>query len=352
MKIVRKKKNKDARRLNTTEKVRRVPSVDENSLEGKRKREILKKKKRIRMRRRLIVFLFLTVCIAVIVAVLKAPLFNIESVYCIGQQNMTEKQILKIANVQTGVNIFTTNIKSIEKRLVDNPEISEATVKRVFPDKIKIMVKEAVPVIYIKHEKNLLLVDRSGKIIKVLSGDAAKNPPEIIRVYGIEPLEKKAGGYIDAEGDVRCEELFRCIGYLDDAEMLEKVNAINVGDLSDVQLEYEKRLYILLGGCEKMEYKLKFIEKVISEKISDYERALLDYRGDKLYVGPREDDKKAKEEAENAGASDEKDKNNPKNTGENGEKTSVDSASESQNDGKTEEKASAEAESKQEKNEE
>ena len=53
-----------------------------------------------------------------------------------------------------------------------------------------------------------------------------------------------------------------------------------------------------------MEYKLKFIDKVIREKISDYEKATVDYTGDKLYVGQFETQKQEEvpENAENSEA--------------------------------------------------
>ncbi len=287
MKIVRKKK-RNVQKLEKstvhkkTMKPDGIPGSDAET--ERRKREMMRKKRKMRMKRRLIVFVFLVVCVGIIAAVLKAPFFNIETVYCIGQQNLTEKEILKLANVQTGVNIFTTNIRAIKKRLDDNPEIEDATVRRVFPDKIKIRIKEAEAVAFLEMKGRLLLIDSKGKIIKLLSGEDAKNPPNIACIEGIEPVEQKAGGYISPEGDARTEELFRCIVTLEDAEMLEKVNRINVADLSDVRLDYDNRLHIMLGGCEKMDYKLKFIKKVIAESISEYEKANLDYRGDKLYV--------------------------------------------------------------------
>ena len=72
--------------------------------------------------------------------------------------------------------------------------------------------------------------------------------------------------------------------------MIDKVTKITASDLSDIRIDYQDRLYILLGSYEQMEYKLTFIKKVISENISEYESALLDYRGKNLYVGSREEE--------------------------------------------------------------
>lgn len=252
------------------------------------KRAILKKKRKNRIRRHMTIFVFLLVCIGLILAVLKAPFFNVKTIYSVGQQSMTEEEILNLAKVQTGNNIFITNIRAVKKRLAENPEIAEVNVRRVFPDKIKIMVKEAKPVAYAEHESRFLLIDLWGKIIKVLSGEETVETPAIARIEGIEIASAEPGERITSQGDARAGKLFECMEILAELEMLDKINYINFSDLSDLQLDYENRLYMLLGSYDNMDYKLKFSKKVIDENISEYEKALFDYRGDKLYVGPRE----------------------------------------------------------------
>ncbi len=276
MKVVKKSKKTKVESAETIEDKERI------------KRTMLKKKRKNRIRRRMTVFVFLLVCIGMIVAVLKAPFFNVKTVYTVGQQAMTEEEILELAQVQSGNNIFITNIRAIKKRLADNPEIADVNVRRVFPDKIKIMVKEAKPVAYTEHESRFLMIDLQGKIIKVLSGEETSEAPAIAKIEGVEIASTVPGESITAEGDARAGKLFECMKILSDLEMLDKINYINFADLSDLQLDYENRLYMLLGSYDNMEYKLKFSKKVIAENISEYEKALFDYRGDKLYVGPRE----------------------------------------------------------------
>jgi len=283
---------KVARKSKKTKIESNASAYDKDSI----KRAILKKKRKNRIRRRMTIFVFLLVCIGMIVAVLKAPFFNVKTVYSVGQQAMPEEKILELAQVQTGNNIFITNIRAIKKRLADNPEIAEVNVRRVFPDKIKIMVKEAKPVAYAEHESRFLLIDLWGKIIKVLAGEETKEAPSVAKIEGIEIVSAEPGEGITAEGDARAGKLFECMEILAGLEMLDKINYINFSDLSDLQLDYDNRLYMFLGSYDNMEYKLKFIKKVIDENISEYEKALFDYRGDKLYVGPRETPQDEKED--------------------------------------------------------
>ena len=276
-----------------------------------KKRNMMKKRKRNQAKRSLIVFAFLFICTGAIFVVLKAPMFDIKTVFCVGQEQMSEAEILDIAKVKVGNNIFSTNIRAIKRRLGDNPQIAESNVRRLFPNKVKIWVKEAKVSAYLEHEKRFLCIDEKGKIIKILEGEDAKEPPKVAKLEGVEVTNTDAGKNIAAEDDARAGKLFECMGILSQLDLLERVNYINFGDLSDIKIDYENRLYMLLGSYDNMEYKLKFIKKVITENISEYEKALFDYRGEKLYVGPREDmNKKAEETEEKAEQSDKTSENN------------------------------------------
>ncbi len=287
MKIVRKAK-----------KTKAAKPVEVNEFEQK-KRELMKKKRKNRAKRRTIVLLFLIICVGIIVAVFKAPFFNVKTVFCVGQQNMAETEIVKLADVHPGTNIFSVNLRAVKKRLASNPMIAETNVRRIFPNKIKIWVKEAKMVAYVEKDGKYLMLDRNGQIIKVLTGENAKTAPEVAKLSGIEIVSEKPGEYIATPDDQRAIKLFECIDNLSELEMLDKVNYINFEDLSNVEIDYESRLFMLLGSYEKLDYKLKFVKKVIDDNISEHEKALFDYRGDKLYVGPREETKEEEKQEEN-----------------------------------------------------
>ncbi len=252
-----------------------------------KKRQLIKKKRRARIKRRLILFSFFFVCIGIIFTVLKAPLFNVKSIMCVGQTELTEEEIIKIAGAKTDVNIFSTGVKIMKKRLAANPLIDECNVRRLYPNKIKIWVREAKTCAYTENNGLFLLVDENGQIIKV----ADVKEKDIIS--GKTKLEKfkakstKPGEYIADTQNSSHQKAIECMGLLSELELLDKTAAIDTSDLSNITIDYDNRLMILIGGYEQMEYKLTFIKKVIAESLSEYEKAILDYRGDKLYVAPR-----------------------------------------------------------------
>lgn len=263
----------------------------DNTVEFERKKQQLKKKKRrARAKRRFVVFVFLFVCIGIIFTVLKAPVFNVKSIVCVGQDELTEEQIIKIAGAKTDVNIFSTGISAMKRRLAENPAIAECNVRRLFPNKIKIWVRESKPALAIRSGEGFLLADSNGKIIKIVEGKAAEIAESLAKLEEFEPATATLGGSIYKQDDVVHTKTAECVSILAELEMLDKITMISAADLSDIKLDYQDRLYIMLGTYDQMEYKLTFIKKVISESLSEYEKANLDYRGKNLYVGPRVDE--------------------------------------------------------------
>lgn len=268
--------------------------VEKSEFEA-RKKQLLKKKKKNRLKRRFIVFAFLFICAAVIFTVLKAPFFNIKTIICVGQETLTEEQVIRIAGVKTDANIFSTGVKAMKRRLADEPLIAECNVRRLFPNKLKIWVREAKTAAFIEGSAGIIHIRETGQIIRIT--DPKEEKPKAAQLINFTPASELLGENAISEDKAADKIVLECIGLLKNLEMLEKVTSISVADLSDIRVDYEDRLYIMLGSYEDMEYKLTFVKKVISENLSEYEKALLDYRGQNLYVGPRENpDEKAKEE--------------------------------------------------------
>lgn len=265
-----------------------------------KKRQIMKKKKRARAKRRLIIFFFLFICVGIIFTVLKAPLFNVKSIMCVGQQELSDEQIVKIAGAKTGVNIFTTGVKTMKRNLADNPLIAESNVRRIFPDKIKIWVREAKPALMVENGNTLILADKKGQIIKTVEKDRLQEGISVARLEAFESASNVPGESIYKKDDAVHGKIFECAEILDRLEMLDSVTKISASDLSDIRIDYEDRLNILLGDYENMDYRLTFVKKVIEENLSKYEKAILDYRGKNLYVGPKTEEEPSAAEGEQA----------------------------------------------------
>ena len=273
-----------------------------------KKLNMRRQRRKMRAKRRITVFLFLFLCAGVVTVVLKAPMFNIKSVMCAGAETISDEELIRAAGVKTGSNIFSANVGMMKKRVSELPQVSESNVRRIFPNKIKIWVRESKPAAFMRNDAAAFVIDRNGKIIRQTKRDA-EELSQIAELTGLELTGTKPGAKITDSDDLRAEKIFECLGIMSDLDMIGKTQYIDASDLSDIKIGYENRLRILIGGYEKMDYKLRFIKKVIDEKLSPYESANLDYTGEKLYVGPIEN------ETEQSGQTDTENTENTENTG-------------------------------------
>ena len=273
--------------------------VNQNQIDDK-KLHLKKKRKIQRIKRRFIISAVFISLITILAVLFKAPFFNIRQVICVGQERLTEKQILETAHVAEGQNIFLTDISAAKERVAKIPYVSESNARRIFPDKVKIWVRESVPAFVVEKGGIYTVLDKNTKVLELVK----ENKENVASLILPEVKNKKPGEiYLDSKNPQE-KKLLELISILDELGMIKSLNNIDFSDISDIIILYDSRLKIKIGNTSNMEYKLKFIDKVIREKISDYEKATVDYTGDKLYVGQFETQKQEEvpENAENSEA--------------------------------------------------
>lgn len=258
-----------------------------------RKQQLKKKRKTQRLKRRFYIFMLFFIAIGTVTVLLKAPFFNIREVICVGQERLSEKEILSTARIAEGQNIFLTNISGLKERVAAIPFVSESNARRIFPDKVKIWVREAVPTFAVEKDGKFIICDVNTKVLEVTE----ENKDNLCILTISADKEAKPGEqYVDAK-EPQGKKLLELIGIMENLDMTKYLNNIDFSDISDIIILYDSRLRIKIGNTNDMEYKLKFINKVINEKISKYEKATVDYTGDKLYVGQYEEKKPETEAA-------------------------------------------------------
>lgn len=280
-------------RIKKKAKVSKQNIAQENGIELK-KQQMKKKRKASRIKRRFYAFMVFFVSLGTILVLFKAPFFNISEVICVGQERLTEKQILETARVAEGKNIFLTNISDVKERVKDIPFVSESNARRIFPNKVKIWVRESVPCFAVERGGKFIILDKDTKVLEVVK----ENKDNLCLLTLSETKDGIPGKLYADEKNPHDKKLLELIRIMGNLGMTKYLNNIDFSDISDIIILYDSRLKIKIGNTNDMEYKLKFINKVINEKISGYEKATVDYTGDKLYVGQYEEKASETEAAE------------------------------------------------------
>lgn len=313
----------------------------------------MKKKKNYGLRVRALV-VFATVLISGITAVmLFSPLFDVSEAYCEGNVRLSDEELIETSQIVHGKNILTQSLRKIRRNISSLPMVEEVSVKRVFPDKIKIIVKERVPAAYMEFGGAIAVADVDGRILEIISDERADvirktntpvsavqdndlteknedksgdknngqenntgeeaasnnkdgtvaeddttadkmeqfNPYNVPLIAGLELTKAETGRIAESNADEKLKTVLGLLNSLEKVGLLSGATYINVNDLSDVTLFIENRLEIQLGVLENIDYRCAFLSKVINEKLSETEHAIMDYRTDDIYVRQPDDGK-------------------------------------------------------------
>ncbi len=282
----------------------------------------------------------LLVCVSICVGLFFTPLFHIQEVFCVGNDRIAQEEIIAVAEVPMGKNILTRRLSQIKKRVEEVPMVEEVKVRRIFPNKIKIWIRETTPAAYICQGGQAVLIDIEGRIIEIIEDERAGQlllayqpvkiekekpkeeekekaqeeptptatatstatpepqeilPPEGIYaapvVVGIELEKPQTGKDVQSKEREKLKQMMEAFKALDKAKLLARATYMDVQNLSDVILMIEDRLEVQFGTLDNIEYRCRFLGMVIQGKIGATEKAVLDYRGKNLYVRPPEDGK-------------------------------------------------------------
>ena len=90
---------------------------------------------------RSVILVILIICIGTAIGLVFTPIFHVQEVWCEGNNRISQEEILGVAQVELGKNIFSQSLSGIKGRVEQISMIEEAKAKRIFPNKIKIWVR-------------------------------------------------------------------------------------------------------------------------------------------------------------------------------------------------------------------
>jgi cell division protein FtsQ len=121
-----------------------------------------------------------------------SPRFALSTVSVQGNERRTESEILEIAGAKTGINIFALDLDVLQRRLMQDPWISEVRVRRRLPATLAIEVKERRAAALVALGETYL-ASKEGTIIKRLEQGDPTDLPLVTGLTAPELLEDRPG---------------------------------------------------------------------------------------------------------------------------------------------------------------
>lgn len=236
-----------------------------------RVKDYKKRIKRNRRRRKILFFSFLLLCIFIFI--LYAPFFNIKEIRCVGNDIMTDEELIAVSTIGYDYNVFRTSIKKAERLVETIPYVKKASVKRKFPNIIEINITKSEVFGYIPLNEGYIYIDENSKMLEYSQVPPEKNVP-VIQNTGV--LSFEGGKQIVADEDKKTELIKKGISALITNDILHKITIINVSETDEFTIFYDNNLEILVGDVKDIDYKINFALRIINDTLGDEPKGFLD----------------------------------------------------------------------------
>jgi len=199
-----------------------------------------------------------------------------------GNERMSRGEVLSRLEGLEGTHMLTVDLESWREKLRGAPWVADATLRRVFPRTIMVVIAEREPMGIGRLNDRLMLVDPEGTIIDEFGPNYATLDLPII-----DGLAAGGPTLVDGERAILASRLIA--GLQQQPELARMVSQIDVSDVRDAAVLLKNDTAVLKVGHEKFAERLQaYLElaPALRERVDgiDY----VDLRFDKrVYVRPR-----------------------------------------------------------------
>lgn len=199
--------------------------------------------------------------------------FNISEISIEGDSRYTDKELIAASGVELGDNLFCLLPSNIQKSMIKKfPYIESVTIKRALPEKLIIKVREAECDCVVEWQGEYYLLSDKGR---VLESGVSVLPEGEQRVTGFDMENLEDGDYLKKRDKERFE-LLRAIKKSIGDHAIENISVIALEDTVNLNLLYDGRIVIKMGGSTDIDYKLHAAQKILELSDSGKTVAILD----------------------------------------------------------------------------
>lgn len=94
--------------------------------------------------------------------------FHIKKVVMTGNEHLTDDELKNQAKLNPSENLLTVSSSRIFSRMLESPWIRSVSVRKEFPDRLHILIKETEPFALLDMKGKLFIVDDRGKMLEEL----------------------------------------------------------------------------------------------------------------------------------------------------------------------------------------
>lgn len=187
---------------------------------------------------------------------LSTPYFEVKETSVRGLKELTEKDILVLAEIPTRQNLLSVNTDLLVKRISANLWVKNVYVGRELPNRLVLEVRERIPLAMVRQSGNFYLMDGEGFVFKKLGKSDEVDLPILT---GINCTEKGKSKLL-----LSALSLLKTVAASDRYNYLGAISEVNVDDVFGLSLLTDAGLYLKMG-TDDYENKLNQLSVVMDD---------------------------------------------------------------------------------------
>lgn len=105
----------------------------------------------------------------VIVFVFVSGSFNLVEIVVENNHSLSSEQIISFSRIEKGTNVFAISKKNIKANLKENPYINEVKIRKILPNKLKLIVDERSVDYVLQLANSYIYVNQEGYVLEIAS---------------------------------------------------------------------------------------------------------------------------------------------------------------------------------------
>ena len=194
--------------------VKKKQSVSKNKDEPKEKNKSKRKRKKHRKKHPLLRFLVFLLVLFGLYKFAMSDFFTVKNIIVEGNHYYTVSQIVDMAQIPTGYNLFETDTSAGKDVLLADPYITLVEIKREPVDTIRITVTEREEYAAVPYGEEYILIDKTGMVLRITD----KEPP-LPLLIGMTIIEMTPGKPLAVEQSYLLTSTLELLGVMDENDL-------------------------------------------------------------------------------------------------------------------------------------
>lgn len=214
-------------------------------------------------RRKFVKLLLLIVFIlGLIVAAFNTDYFNVKSVEVCGNSIVSSEEIDALSQLK-GKNLFTINKGEAVKKILQNPYVKGAKIKRIIPSKVLIAIDEKKIKGIVKYNNQFIDIDEDGKMVQIIN----KFPDGSIPLLeGIKIQQYIPDEYVFKSEESKRKALKEVLCVTNFKESKNVINRIQMIDSNNIIIGTVYGIDIRIGDSSNLEHKISYALSILDLK--------------------------------------------------------------------------------------